>query len=90
MVQDLKGASKKEVWTQALGQNIHRLRKVKNMTLKSTAAALHISPRTLSRLERGIIGKGMRVDVVLDAARLFRVRIASLFGPVDENGAGDS
>lgn len=82
--------TKKEEWSRALGQNIHRLRKEKNMTLKSTAAALHISPRTLSRLERGIIGKGMRVDVVLDAARLFRVRIASLFGPVDENGAGDS
>ena len=90
MKQDPQGASKKEFWTQALGQNIHRLRKEKNMTLKSTAAALHISPRTLSRLERGVIGKGMSVDVVLDAARLFHVRMAALFGPVDENGAGDS
>ena len=82
--------TKKEEWSRALGQNIHRLRKEKNMTLKSPAAALHISPRTLSRLERGVIGKGMSVDVVLDAARLFHVSMAALYGPVDEYGSGDS
>ena len=82
--------TKKEEWSRALGHNIHRLRKEKNMTLKSTAAALHISPRTLSRLERGVIGKGMSVDVVLDAARLFHISMAALYGPVDEYGSGDS
>ena len=86
MEQFKKGA---ELWAQTLGKNLWYHRKVRRMTLKETAASLHISPRTLSRLEHGIIGKAMSVAVVLDAARLFHVRIAELFGAAGD-GAGDS
>lgn len=80
----MKQPQSQDPWAKTLGKNLWYLRKIRRMTLRETAPALHISPRTLSRLEQGIIGRGLGVSVLFDAARLFDVRVATLFDTAED------
>ena len=52
------------------------------MSLGETAKALHISPRTLKRLEEGYIGPRLTTDVLFRAADLFQVKASELFNQI--------
>ena len=54
-----------------LGKNIQYLRKQKGLSRNALAKMLGISPSTLKNLEEGVLGKLMRVSVLVKAADIF-------------------
>ena len=65
-----------------LGQKFLALRMLRGMSLRETAKRLHISPRTLKRLEEGYIGPRLSATVVLYAAETFQVAVSEIFGEI--------
>ena len=72
----------KEVWDEKFGNNLYRLRIERGMSREETAKRLHISPRTLKRLEEGYIGPRLSATVVLYAAETFQVAVSEIFGEI--------
>ena len=65
-----------------LGQKFLALRMLRGMSIRETAKRLHISPRTLKRLEEGYIGPRLSATVVLYAAETFQVAVSEIFGEI--------
>ncbi len=72
----------RQEWAIMLGQKFLALRMLRGMSLRETAKRLHISPRTLKRLEEGYIGPRLSATVVLYAAETFQVAVSEIFGEI--------
>ena len=63
------------------GANLKRLREERGMTKKALAKELHISTKTLSNLEKGIMGDRFGADKLVKIHEIFNVLIRDLFLP---------
>lgn len=46
-------------------ENVKKLREAKGLTKKQMASFLHIGTKTLSAIEKGMVSKRLRVDVLI-------------------------
>lgn len=70
----------------SFGENLIRLRKMKNMSQEDLANEIHVTRQTISKWELGITVPDM--DILIDISKLFHISIDELVGNEEEKKVG--